>query len=79
MRDVFRLATAMLSVLALTGCAARMTVSSHVEPGLDWSRYRTFDWGPATLYRPGMYDWSRIPGSTTTCRVRSRRVFKPRA
>jgi hypothetical protein len=53
MRDVFRLATAMLSVLALTGCAARMTVSSHVEPGLDWSRYRTFDWGPADALPTG--------------------------
>jgi hypothetical protein len=36
---------ALSSVLA-TSCAM-MTVSSHVEPGLDASRYRTFDWGPA--------------------------------
>jgi Domain of unknown function (DUF4136) len=30
---------------ALTGCAT-MRVSSHVERGLDFSQYRTFDWGP---------------------------------
>jgi hypothetical protein len=43
----------MLSVLALAGCAARMTVSSHVDPGLDWSRYRTFEWGPADALPTG--------------------------
>ena len=29
----------------LAGCAT-MRVSSHVERGLDFSQYRTFDWGP---------------------------------
>jgi uncharacterized protein DUF4136 len=29
----------------LAGCAT-MQVSSHVERGLDFSHYRTFDWGP---------------------------------
>lgn len=29
----------------LSGCAT-MQVSSHVERGLDFSQYRTFDWGP---------------------------------
>jgi hypothetical protein len=28
------------------GCAPTINVSSHVERGLDLSRYRTFDWGP---------------------------------
>ena len=32
--------------VAALGCAT-MTVSSHVEPGLDLAQYRTFDWGPA--------------------------------
>jgi hypothetical protein len=32
--------------LAATACAT-MTVSSHVEPGLETAQYRTFDWGPA--------------------------------
>jgi hypothetical protein len=36
----------MLWAYAATGCATRMTVSSHVERGLDVSAYRTFDWGP---------------------------------
>jgi hypothetical protein len=36
----------MISVYTATGCATRMTVSSHVERGLDTSIYRTFDWGP---------------------------------
>jgi hypothetical protein len=29
----------------LSGCAT-MQVSSHVQRGLDFSQYRTFDWGP---------------------------------
>jgi uncharacterized protein DUF4136 len=53
MRPLFRLTAALLSALALSGCAARMTVSSHVERGLDLSRYRTFDWGPADALPTG--------------------------
>lgn len=34
------------AAVAAVGCAT-LTVSSHVEPGLDVTRYRTFDWGPA--------------------------------
>jgi uncharacterized protein DUF4136 len=36
-----------IAVLTITtiGCAA-MTVSSHVERGLDLTRYHTFEWGP---------------------------------
>jgi hypothetical protein len=30
-----------------------MTVSSHVERGLDLSRYQTFDWGPADALPTG--------------------------
>src|SRR5262245_25622715 len=36
-------------IALLSGVAAScatMTVSSHVERGLDFGRYRTFDWGP---------------------------------
>ena len=29
------------------GCLALMPVSSHVEHGLDFARYRTYDWAPA--------------------------------
>ena len=35
-----------LTAFTLTACAT-MRVSSHVERGLDFSQYRTFDWGPA--------------------------------
>lgn len=45
-RLVVRTAVA-LAVLAGAGCAATMNVSSHVQAGVDFSRYRTFDWGPA--------------------------------
>jgi uncharacterized protein DUF4136 len=53
MRLLLRFATTMVSVATLTACAARMTVSSHVEHGLDLSRYRTFDWGPADALPTG--------------------------
>ena len=48
-----RFATTILSVATLSACAARMTVSSHVEHGLDLSRFRTFDWGPADALPTG--------------------------
>jgi hypothetical protein len=35
-----------VTALAASGCAT-MRVASHVERDLDFSRYRTFDWGPA--------------------------------
>jgi hypothetical protein len=37
----------------MTGCAATMNVSSHVERGLDFSSYRSFDWGPADALPKG--------------------------
>jgi hypothetical protein len=37
---------AAIGTLAITGCAT-MNVSSHVQRGLDVSRYHTYDWGPA--------------------------------
>lgn len=46
-------ALVVLAALAATSCAATMSVSSHVEPGLDLSRYRTFDWGPADALPTG--------------------------
>ena len=47
-----RFAAAALSALAFSGCAT-MTVSSHVERGLDFSQYRTYDWGPADALPTG--------------------------
>lgn len=53
MQPILRLTAALLSVISLSACAARMTVSSHMERGLDLSRYRTFDWGPADALPTG--------------------------
>jgi hypothetical protein len=40
-------------VLASTGCATTMTVSSHARYGLDMQPYRTYDWGPADALPTG--------------------------
>ena len=53
MRHLLPLAAAILSVFTVTGCATHMTVSSHVEHGLDLSRYHTFNWGPADALPTG--------------------------
>jgi hypothetical protein len=52
MRRLSRLATVALSALVLTGCAT-MNVSSHVERGVDFAQYRTWDWGPADALPTG--------------------------
>lgn len=46
MRRLGPLAVLMLSTLAVTGCAT-MSVSSHLQRGLDFTLFRTYDWGPA--------------------------------
>jgi hypothetical protein len=38
--------------IATAGCAT-MSVSSHVQRGLDFSSYRTYDWGPADALPTG--------------------------
>ncbi len=52
MRRLGELATLILSALALAGCAT-MNVSSHVERGVNFAQYRTFDWGPADALPTG--------------------------
>jgi hypothetical protein len=44
MRRLCTLAFCVLAISALAGCAT-MTAGSHVQRGLDFSRYHTFDWG----------------------------------
>ncbi len=40
--------------LAATGCATTgMTVSSHVDRNINFTQYRTFDWGPADALPTG--------------------------
>ena len=53
MRRMLQAATIAVAVAALAACAAAMTVSSHVERGLDFSQYRTFAWGPADALPTG--------------------------
>lgn len=41
-----------LATLTVTGCAT-MTVSSHIQNGVDMGRYHTYDWGPADALPTG--------------------------
>jgi hypothetical protein len=52
MRCLARLALAGFALFALAGCAT-MSVSSHVERGLDFAQYRTWDFGPADVLPTG--------------------------
>jgi hypothetical protein len=52
MRGLTRLTLAAIVSMAVTGCAT-MNVSSHVERGLDISKYHTYDWGPADALPTG--------------------------
>src|SRR6188472_936791 len=51
-RRFLRFAAVGIFSLAFSGCAT-MTVSSHVQRGLDFSQYRTYDWGPADALPTG--------------------------
>jgi hypothetical protein len=46
------LVTAALAALALSGCAT-MNVSSHIERGVDFAQFRTWDFGPADALPTG--------------------------
>jgi len=52
MRRRVGLAAAAMVAIGVAGCAT-MSVSSHVERGLDVSKYHTFDWGPADALPTG--------------------------
>lgn len=41
-----------LSTAVIAGCAA-MSVSSHIERGINFKQYRTYDWGPADALPTG--------------------------
>ena len=42
-----------LVAMAAAACATAMNVSSHVDRGADFTRYQTFDWGPADALPTG--------------------------
>jgi len=46
MRRFLRWSVVAAGALGVTGCAT-MNVSSHVERGLDFAQYHTYNWGPA--------------------------------
>jgi hypothetical protein len=48
-----RLATVLAASLTVASCGPTMIVSSHVDRNIDFSRYRTFDWGPADALPTG--------------------------
>ena len=56
LRDVPRWMTGTIAMavvaLALAGCAT-LGAGSHVDPSLDFTRYRTFDWGPPDEFPVG--------------------------
>jgi hypothetical protein len=53
MRRLIRCAVVAIAAAAASGCATTMTVSSHVDRGINFARYRTYDWGPADALPPG--------------------------
>lgn len=61
MRLLRQFALVALSALTLSGCAT-LNVSSHVQRGLDFTQYRTFDWGPADALPAGDPRLDKNPG-----------------
>ena len=52
MRRIAQYAAVTLAAVIAAGCAT-MNVSSYVERGTDFSRFRTYDWGPADALPAG--------------------------
>ena len=53
MRRLIGHATLALVSMVTAACATAMSVSSHVDREVDFSRYQTFDWGPADALPTG--------------------------
>lgn len=53
MRRLIALAAATTAALAVAGCASTMSVSSHVQYGIDFANYHTYAWGPADALPTG--------------------------
>ena len=53
MRRRFLEVAVVFAALAVAGCATTMNVSSHVQSGLDFTQYHTYDWGPADALPTG--------------------------
>lgn len=46
MRRLLAVTAVLSTTFVIASCATTMTVSSHVEHGLDFAPYHSFDWGP---------------------------------
>jgi Domain of unknown function (DUF4136) len=53
MPRVLRLAPLAISAVALASCATTMNVSSHVDAGVSFAQYQSYDWGPADALPTG--------------------------
>jgi hypothetical protein len=53
MSGLQRAIAAVVTSLAVASCAPTIVVSSHVEHGLNFSKYRSFNWGPADALPTG--------------------------
>lgn len=53
MRQMFRIVLVVILPLLMAACASTMRVSSHVDRGVDFGRYRTYTWGPADALPTG--------------------------
>jgi hypothetical protein len=53
MRHPFQLAVILPFAALAVGCAATISVSSHVDKNVDFSRYHTYEWGPADALPTG--------------------------
>lgn len=60
-RRIFGLTVGVAALAIASGCAVPMSVSSHVDRTLNFSQYRTFDWGPADALPTGDARLDRDP------------------
>ena len=52
MRRLLRLTALAMVALVAIGCAT-LSVSSHVQRGLNFAQFHTYDWGPADAFPTG--------------------------
>lgn len=53
MRTALASAAAALSAVISIGCAATLNVSAHLDRSVDFTAFRTYDWGPADALPTG--------------------------
>jgi uncharacterized protein DUF4136 len=60
-RLLLKAMTGSVAILLASGCAATMSVSSHVDRRLNFAQFRTFAWGPADALPTGDPSLDRDP------------------